>query len=172
MNQLFHTWMWWVSSLAFILALGSCVSVEEMNIFRSNVDMGCAVGGVTHNEALVWVKTKGPQEVKILYTTDPLWIATQETFLISTSGKRFYGSHTFGQSDPAYPVFLPAAGSWKKTRTDLSICDSSSYGCSRTGHLCHWGRYPSELSAFFHYGVHAGRSTRFFCLLGRYDLRR
>jgi alkaline phosphatase D len=93
MKRLLYTWMWWVSSSGFILALGSCVSVEEMNIFRSNVDMGCAVGGVTHNEALVWVKTKGPQEVKILYTTDPLWIATQETFLISTSAERDFTAH-------------------------------------------------------------------------------
>ena len=73
MRRLFHTWMGWVSSLGFILALGSCVSVEEMNVFRSSgLDMGCAVGSVTHNEAVVWVKTNGPQEVKILYTTDPL----------------------------------------------------------------------------------------------------
>ena len=93
MKRLFHTWMWWVSSSGFILALCSCVSVEEMNVFRSNVDMGCAVGGVTHNEALVWVKTKGPQEVKILYTTDPLWIAPQETFLISTSAERDFTAH-------------------------------------------------------------------------------
>jgi alkaline phosphatase D len=55
--------------------------------------MGCAVGDVTPNEALVWVKTKGPQEVKILYTTDPLWIATQETFLISTSAERDFTAH-------------------------------------------------------------------------------
>jgi hypothetical protein len=93
MKRFFHTWMWWVSSSGFILALGSCVSVEEMNVFRSNVDMGCAVGSVTSNEALVWVKTKGPQEVKILYTTDPLWIATQETFLISTSAERDFTAH-------------------------------------------------------------------------------
>jgi alkaline phosphatase D len=53
-----------------------------------DLDMGCAVGDVTHNEALVWVKTEVPEEVKILYTTDPLWIATQETFLISTSAER------------------------------------------------------------------------------------
>ena len=94
MKRLFHTWMWWTSSLGFILALGSCVSVEEMTVIRSNdLDMGCAVGGVTPNEALVWVKTKGPQEVKILYTTDPLWIATQETFLISTSAERDFTAH-------------------------------------------------------------------------------
>jgi alkaline phosphatase D len=67
--------------------------VEEMNIFRSSVGMGCAVGGVTHNEALVWVKTKGPQEVKILYTTDPLWTAPQETFFISTSAERDFTAH-------------------------------------------------------------------------------
>ena len=93
MKRLFHTWVWWVSSSGFILALCSCVSVEEMNVFRSNVDMRCAVGGVTHNEALVWVKTKGPQEVKILYTTDPLWIATQETSSISTSAERDFTAH-------------------------------------------------------------------------------
>jgi phosphodiesterase/alkaline phosphatase D-like protein len=87
MKRLFHTWMGWVSSLGFILALGSCVSVEEM------LDMGCAVGGVTPNEALVWVKTEGPQEVKILYTTDPLWIEPQETFLISTSAERNFTAH-------------------------------------------------------------------------------
>ena len=94
MKRPFHNWIWWVSSLGFILALGSCVSVEEMNVFRSNdLDMGCAVGSVTHNEALVWVKTEGPEEVKILYTTDPLWIAPQETFLVSTSAERDFTAH-------------------------------------------------------------------------------
>ena len=94
MKRLFHAWIWWVNSLGFILALGSCVSVEEMNAFRSNgLDMGCAVGGVTPNEALVWVKTDGPQEVKILYTTDPLWLTTQETILISTSAERDFTAH-------------------------------------------------------------------------------
>ncbi len=57
------------------------------------LDMGCAVGGVTPNEALVWVKTEGPQEVKILYTTDPLWTASQETLLISTSAERNFTAH-------------------------------------------------------------------------------
>ena len=94
MKRPFHNWIWWVSSLGFILALGSCVSVEEMDVFRSNdLDMGCAVGDVTPNEAVVWVKTKGPQEVKILYTTDPLWIATQETFLMATSAERDFTAH-------------------------------------------------------------------------------
>jgi hypothetical protein len=73
MKQPFHNWIWWISSLGFILALGSCVSVKEMQ------DMGCAVGDVTPNEALVWVKTEGPQEVKILYTTDSLWMAPLST---------------------------------------------------------------------------------------------
>ena len=94
MKCLFHAWIWWVSSLGFILALGSCVSMEEMNVFRSNdLDLGCAVGDVTPNEALVWVKTEGLQEVKILYTTDPLWTAPQETFLISTSAERDFTAH-------------------------------------------------------------------------------
>ncbi len=90
MTCLFHTWMRWVGYLACTLVLGGCVSAEELNVFRSNgLDMGCAVGGVTPNEALVWVKTEGPQEVKILYMTDdPLWVAPQETFLISTSAER------------------------------------------------------------------------------------
>ena len=94
MKRLFHTWVWWVSSSGFILALCSCVSVEEMNVFRSNdIEMWCAVGDVTPNEALVWVKTEGPQEIKILYTIDPLWIAPQETFLISTSAERDFTAH-------------------------------------------------------------------------------
>ena len=94
MKRLFHAWIWWVNSLGFILALGSCVSVEEMNAFRSNgLDMGCAVGGVTPNEALVWVKTDGPKEIKVLYTTDPLWIEPQETILISTSAERDFTAH-------------------------------------------------------------------------------
>jgi alkaline phosphatase D len=50
--------------------------------------MGCAVGDVTAHEAVVWLKTEGPQDVKVLYTTDPLWIAPQETLLISTSAER------------------------------------------------------------------------------------
>jgi len=94
MKRLFSIWMWRVSSLGFILSLGSCVSVEEMNVFRSNgLDMGCAVGDVTPHEAVVWVKTEGPQDVKILYTTDPLWTATQETLLISTSAERDFTAH-------------------------------------------------------------------------------
>jgi len=94
MKRPFQNWIWWVSSLGLILVLGSCVSVEEKNVFGSNeLDMGCAVGDVTPNEALVWVKTKGPQEVKILYTTNPLWIAHQETFLISTSAERNFTAH-------------------------------------------------------------------------------
>ena len=81
MKRLFHPWIWWVNSLGFTLALGSCVSVEEMNAFRSNgLNLGCAVGGVTPNEALVWVKTDGPKEIKVLYTTDPLWTTHQDSF--------------------------------------------------------------------------------------------
>ncbi len=94
MKRFFHTWLGWVSRMGLILALGSCVSVEEMNVLRSNgLDMGCAVGDVTPHEAVVWVKTEGPQKVKILYTTDPLWTALQETLLISTSGERDFTAH-------------------------------------------------------------------------------
>jgi len=91
---LFYIWMWRVSIVGMVLALGSCATVEERKVLGSNgLDMGCAVGDVTPHEALVWVKTEGPQEVKILYTTDPLWIEPQETFLISTSAKRNFTAH-------------------------------------------------------------------------------
>ncbi len=94
MKCLFHTWICWVHSLGFTLALGRCVFGEDRNAFRSNgLDMGRAVGGVTPNEALVWVKTDGPKEVKILYTTDPLWTTHQETFLILTSAERDFTAH-------------------------------------------------------------------------------
>ncbi len=87
MKHVFHTWMRWISSLGFILALGSCVSFEEI------LDMGCAVGDVTPHKAVVWVKTEGPLEVNILYTTDPLWTTHQETFVISTSAERNFTAH-------------------------------------------------------------------------------
>ena len=94
MKRLFDTWMWGVSSLGLVLVLGGCVSIEEMNVFRSNgLDMGCAVGDVTSNEAVVWIKTEGPQDVKVLYTTDPLWTTLQETLLISTNAERDFPAH-------------------------------------------------------------------------------
>ena len=94
MKRVFHAWMWWVSWSGLILALGSCVTVGEMKVLPSNdLDLGCAVGDVTPNEALVWVKTEGPQEIKIRYTTDPLWTASQETRFISTSGERDFTAH-------------------------------------------------------------------------------
>ncbi len=95
MTRLFHNWKRLGSCLACILAMGGCVSAEELNVFRSNgLDMGCAVGSVTPNEALVWVKTEGPQDVKVLYMTDdPLWVAPQETLLISTSAQTDFTAH-------------------------------------------------------------------------------
>lgn len=90
MKPVLHAWMRWVSRVGCLLVLASCVTQEERNIFRSNgLEMGCAVGAVTPNEALVWVKTEGPQEVQVLYMTDdPHWIAPQETLLISTRAER------------------------------------------------------------------------------------
>ncbi|MDH5427274.1 MAG: alkaline phosphatase D family protein [Nitrospirota bacterium] len=90
MNDSFYTWLKWVGCLGSLLALMGCVTPEERNPFRSNgLEMGCAVGDVTHNEALVWVKTEGPQEVQVLYMTDdPHWIAPQETLLTLTSADR------------------------------------------------------------------------------------
>jgi len=85
MKRFFNVGMWRVSCLGLVFALGSCVSVEEMNVFRSNgLEMGCAVGDVSTNEAVVWVKTEGSQDVKILYTTDPLWTVKRETMEFST----------------------------------------------------------------------------------------
>ncbi|MDH5576558.1 MAG: alkaline phosphatase D family protein [Nitrospirota bacterium] len=94
MKRFFYAWVWWVSCLGVVLAFASCVSVQETNVFRSNeLDMGCAVGDVTPHEAMVWVKTEGPQDVKILYTTDPLWAAPQETVFMSTSAERNFTAH-------------------------------------------------------------------------------
>jgi len=94
MKRFFHTWMGWMSGLGCLLVLGSCVPAEGINVFRSNgLGMGCAVGDVTPHEAMVWVKTEGPQDVKILYTTDPLWTVTQETMLISTNFERNFTAH-------------------------------------------------------------------------------
>lgn len=94
MKRLFYIWMWRVSSVGMILALGSCATVEERKVLGSNgLDMGCAVGDVTPHDALVWVKTEGPQDVKILYTTDPLWTAPQETMFISTNAERNFTAH-------------------------------------------------------------------------------
>ena len=87
MKQFFYHSKWWICSLSYVLALGSCTSVERMP------DMGCVVGEVTPHEALVWVKTEGPQDVKIVYTTDPLWKESQETFSFSTTGERNFTAH-------------------------------------------------------------------------------
>lgn len=94
MKRFFYNGMWRVSCLGLALALGSCVSAEEINVFSSNgLEMGCAVGDVTPHEALVWVKTEGSQDVKILYTTDPLWTAPQETVFRSTMAERDFTAH-------------------------------------------------------------------------------
>ena len=87
MKRHFYNSMWWIGSLGYILALGSCASVERMS------DMGCVVGDVTPHEALVWVKTEGPQDVRIVYTADPLWRTSQETFLFSTTVERNFTAH-------------------------------------------------------------------------------
>ena len=82
--------------------------------FRSNgLEMGCAVGGVTHNDALVWVKTEGPQEVQILYMTDdPHWIAPQETLLTLTGAERdFTARIPLTNLTPEDSLFLPDVGS-------------------------------------------------------------
>ena len=89
MKNLCDSWIRSLCGLGFILVLGGCVSIEEMNVFKSNgLEMGCAVGEVTSNEALVWVKTQGAQDVKILYGTDQAWKNSQETLLVSTSAER------------------------------------------------------------------------------------
>lgn len=94
MKRFFYAEMWRVSCLGLALALGSCVSVEGINVFRANgLEMGCAVGDVSPHEAVVWVKTEGSQDVKILYTTDPLWTAPKGTLLISTNADRDFTAH-------------------------------------------------------------------------------
>ncbi len=89
MKRFFHSKVWWINSVGIFLALSGCVTPDERNIFRSNgLELGCAVGDVTHHGAVVWLKTKGPREVKVLYTTDPEWKTPQETLLISTNAER------------------------------------------------------------------------------------
>ncbi len=89
MKIMCDTWIRCLTGLGVILILGGCVSIEEMNVFKSNgLEIGCVVGDVTSNEALIWVKTQGPQDVRILYGTDKKWRNFQETFLISTSADR------------------------------------------------------------------------------------
>jgi phosphodiesterase/alkaline phosphatase D-like protein len=78
-----------------VFVLGSCAIVEEREFLRSSgLELGCAVGDVTHDEALVWVKTEGPQEVRVLYMTDdPHWIVPKQTLLTLTNADRDFTAH-------------------------------------------------------------------------------
>ncbi len=89
MKKRSSTCMWWLGWIGCVLVLSNCVPTQELNVFRSNgLELGCVVGEVMPTNALLWVKTRGVQDVQVQYTTDPQWVTFEETFLTRTSDER------------------------------------------------------------------------------------
>jgi alkaline phosphatase D len=79
-------WLWGV--------LGGCASIESSSSSeQTGLEFECATGDVTPHEAMVWLKTTEPQDVKIQYTTGPLWSTYQETHLIPTTPEMDFTAH-------------------------------------------------------------------------------
>jgi len=84
----------WIIRLGLITGLVSCASVEELKIFQSpGFVMGCAVGDVTADEAVVWSKTTEAMDVQVQYTPDSVWKTVQESALVRTTKERDFTAH-------------------------------------------------------------------------------
>jgi alkaline phosphatase D len=84
----------WVVFFGFWGVLGGCASIEFLySSEQTGLKFGCATGDVTPHEAMVWLKTSAPQEVKVQYTTDPLWSTFQETLLVRTTPELDFTAH-------------------------------------------------------------------------------
>jgi len=84
----------WVVLVGFCGVLGGCASIEfPSSSEQTGLEFECATGDVTPHEAIVWLKTTGPQEVKIQYTSDHLWSTFQETLLVPTTPEKDFTAH-------------------------------------------------------------------------------
>ncbi len=85
-------WTWFVGVMVCGLFSGCAAGdqLDQLNVFgmSSGFEFACVVGDVTPHEAEVWLKTSKPTEVKVQYTTDPLWQVYGETSFIRTEVDR------------------------------------------------------------------------------------
>ena len=84
----------WVLFFGLWGVLGGCTSIKSpSSAEQTGLEFDCATGDVTPHEAMVWMKTTGPQEVKVQYTSDPLWSTFQETLLVPTIPEQDFTAH-------------------------------------------------------------------------------
>ncbi len=77
----------WLLLFGLCGALGGCASIEfpENSTEQGSIEFNCAVGDVTPDEAIVWIKTSDAQTLTIQYSTDPQWSTFQESAIVSTT---------------------------------------------------------------------------------------
>lgn len=84
----------WVLLFGLCGALGGCTSIGSPDSAeQGSIEFNCAVGDVTPDEAIVWIKTSDAQTLTIQYSTDPQWSTFQETAMVSTTPETDFTAH-------------------------------------------------------------------------------